>query len=417
MSAIALIGTLDSKGLEFGFLKQQIEERGHQTLVIDVGILGDPAFLPDVSRQEVARAAGEDAELLKQSEDRGKAVAAMSRGVKRVVPQLHAEGCFQAVMGMGGSAGTSIATSAMRALPLGLPKLMLSTVVGGDVSGFVGIKDIVMVPSIVDISGLNRISCQIIAQAAGAICGMVETPVAEAADKPLIAASMFGNTTAAVEAARKHLEKAGYEVLIFHAVGSGGRIMESLIEAGSVAGVLDITTTELADEVVGGVLSAGPRRLEAAARTGTPAVVVPGCLDMVNFWAPETVPKKFSARHFYEHNPNVTLMRTTPEENEILGKLVAEKLNRSTGPVTVYIPLRGVSVISAPGQPFHWPEADKAFLKGLRRHLQPRISVIEVDANINDPTFANSISDALLGIIESAEVPSDAPTEDQNVEL
>ena len=193
--------------------------------------------------------------------------------------------------------------------------------------------------------------------------------------------------------------------------------MESLIEAGYVAGVLDVTTTELADEVVGGVLSAGPRRLEAAARTGTPAVVVPGCLDMVNFWEPETVPKQFSARRVYEHNPNVTLMRTTPEENEILGKLVAEKLNRSTGPVTVYVPLRGVSVISAPGQPFHWPEADAAFLKVLRRHLQPRISVIEVDANINDPKFSNSISDALLSMIESAEVPSDGPTEDQNVEL
>lgn len=404
MSTIALIGTLDSKGPEFGFLKQQIEERGHQTFVIDVGIMDAPAFLSDVSRQEVARAAGEDVELLKQSGDRGKAVAAMSRGLKRLVPQLHAARRFQAVMGMGGSAGTSIATSAMRALPLGLPKLMLSTVAGSDVSGFVGIKDIVMMPSIVDISGLNSISCQIIAQAAGAICGMVETPVVETTDKPLIAASMFGNTTAAVEAARRRLEKAGYEVLIFHAVGSGGRIMESLIEGGYVAGVLDVTTTELADEVVGGVLSAGPHRLEAAARTGTPAVVVPGCLDMVNFWAPETVPKQFAARHFYEHNPNVTLMRTTAKENEILGEVVAEKLNRSTGPVTVYIPLRGVSVISAPGQPFHWPEADQAFLKTLRRHLQPRISVIEVDANINDLKFAHSISDALLCMIESAEV-------------
>ena len=400
MPTIALIGTLDSKGEEFALLKEQIHQRGHETLVIDVGVLEDPYFQPDITRHQVARAAGEDSALLKKGYDRGKAVAAMTRGVIATIQELHSQNRFQGLVGMGGSAGTSIATSAMRALPLGLPKLMVSTVAGGDVSGFVGVKDIIMFPSIVDISGLNRISRQVIALAAGAVCGMVETEIPEAEDKPVIAASMFGNTTEAVETARARLEEAGYEVLVFHAVGSGGRTMESLIEAGYISGVLDVTTTELADEVVGGVLSAGPHRLEAAARTGTPALVAPGCLDMVNFWAPETVPDEFADRVFYEHNPNVTLMRTTPEENQVLGKLMADKLNMSEGPVTVYIPLQGISVISAPGQPFHSPEADQAFLGALKSHLRSDISVIEVDANINDPEFANSAAEALLDLIE-----------------
>ena len=403
MSTIALIGTLDSKGEEFAFLKEQILKRGHKTLVIDVGVLGDPYFAPAISRHQVARAAGEDVDLLKEGRDRGQAVAAMTRGVTETIAQLHSQNRFQGLVGMGGSAGTSIATAAMRALPLGLPKLMISTVAGGDVSGFVGVKDIVMFPSIVDISGLNRISRQVIALAAGAVCGMVETEIPEAEDKPVIAASMFGNTTEAVETARVRLKEAGYEVLVFHAVGSGGRTMESLIEAGYISGVLDVTTTELADELVGGVLSAGPHRLEAAARSGTPAVVAPGCLDMVNFWAPETVPDQFAGRVFYEHNPNVTLMRTTPEENQVLGELVADKLNLSEGPVTVYLPLQGISVISAPGQPFHSPEADDAFRQALKSHLRSDISVIEVDANINDPEFANSAAEALLNLIEGKE--------------
>ena len=400
MSIIALIGTLDSKGEEFALLKQEIHQRGHETLVIDVGVLEDPHFRPDITRDQVARAAGEDVALLKEGRDRGKAVAAMTQGVTATIQELHSQNRFQGLVGMGGTAGTSIATSAMRALPLGLPKLMISTVAGGDVSGFVGVKDIVMFPSIVDISGLNRISRQVIALAAGAVCGMVETEIPEAEDKPLIAASMFGNTTEAVETARARLEEAGYEVLIFHAVGSGGRTMESLIEGGYISGVLDMTTTELADEVVGGVLSAGPHRLEAAARTGTPALVAPGCLDMVNFWAPDTVPAEFADRVFYEHNPNVTLMRTTPDENRVMGKLVADKLNRSQGPVTVYLPLQGVSVISAPGQPFDSREADQAFREALKSHLRSDISVIEVDANINDSEFANSAAEALLNLIE-----------------
>jgi len=290
----------------------------------------------------------------------------------------------------------------MRALPLGVPKVMVSTVAGTDVSGYVGVTDIVMIPSIVDVSGVNSISREVFARAAGAICGMVETEVPTGEDKPLIAASMFGNTTPVVEAAKAILEKAGYEVLVFHCTGTGGRTMESLIEAGKISGVLDITTTEWADELVGGVLTAGPTRLEAAARAGVPAVVVPGCLDMVNFWAPETVPEKFKGRKFYQHNPNITLMRTNIEENRRLGQILAEKLSASKGPVKVFLPLKGVSMIDAPGGAFWWPEADEALYDALRANLRKGIDVVAMDCNINDTQFAESCAAALLQSMQAS---------------
>jgi uncharacterized protein (UPF0261 family) len=273
---------------------------------------------------------------------------------------------------------------------------MVSTLASGNVAPYVGVKDIVMFPSIVDVAGLNRISRQLLTRAAGAICGMVEMPVPSAADKPIIVASQFGNTTACIEHARKILEAAGYEVIIFAATGTGGRTMESLIETGLVAGVLDVTTTEWADELVGGVLSAGPTRLEAAARLGIPAVVSTGCLDMVNFGSPESVPANFAGRKFYQHNPQVTLMRTTPEECQQLGKILAEKLNLSTGPVTVLLPLRGGSVISAPGGPFHDATADAALYSSLKSGLRPDIAVKELDCVVNDPQFAEACAKELL---------------------
>ena len=400
MATIAIVGALDTKGLEIQFLKEQIEKRGHQTLVVDLGILKDPPFEPDVSREQVAQSMGQNLKELAAAGDRGRAVEVMARGAAKIAQRLHANRGFDALIGMGGSAGTAMATAAMRALPLGIPKVMISTVASGDVKAFVGIKDVVMVPAIVDISGLNRISRQVIVQAAGAVCGMVETKIEKHQDKPLIAASMFGNTTDCVEAARAQLEEAGYEVLVFHATGTGGQTMESLVEAKYIQGVLDVTTTEWADEVVGGVLSAGPSRLEAAARTGTPAVVAPGCLDMVNFWAPDTIPEKFARRRFYPHNPNVTLMRTTPGENTEIGRVFAEKLNLSEGPVAVYLPLRGISVISAPGCPFHWPEADDALFSAIKSNLRPDIAVYEMNANINDPAFAKAMTEGLLKMLD-----------------
>lgn len=400
MSTIAVLGTLDTKGVEVQFLAEQIQAHGCSTLVVDLGVLKPPAMEPDVSRQIVARAAGEQIEALAEAGDRGRAVSAMTRGVEKIVPELYAQGRIQGVSGIGGSAGTTMATAAMRALPMGVPKVMLSTIAGGDVTPFVGSKDITMIPSIVDISGLNRISRQVIVQAAAAVAAMVQAQVPEAEDKPLIAASMFGNTTQCVEAARTHFEEAGFEVLVFHATGTGGRTMESLVAASYITGVLDVTTTELADDLVGGVMSAGPRRLEAAAQAGIPAVVAPGCLDMVNFWAPESIPEKYRERLFYRHNPNVTLMRTTPEENRELGRRLAEKLNASRGPAAVYLPLRGISVISAPGQPFYWPEADQALFQVIKESLRPEISLHELDVNINDPAFAEAVARELLQLVK-----------------
>jgi len=401
MPTIAILGTMDTKGVEHGFVAELIRQRGHQVLIIDVGSLEEPRLKPDVTRQEVVQAAGIDFAELQAKRDRGAAVAAMSKGAPIILAKLAEEKRIDGVISLGGGGGTAIATAAMRALPIGFPKLMVSTMTGGNIAPYVGVKDIVMFPSVVDVAGLNRISRPLLARAAGAICGMVEMSVPPATGKPVIVASQFGNTTACIEHARKILEAEGYEVIVFAATGTGGRTMESLIEAGLVAGVLDVTTTEWADELVGGVLTAGPTRLEAAARGGVPAVVSTGCLDMVNFGPSESVPAKFAGRKFYQHNPQVTLMRTTLDECRQLGRTLAEKLNLSTGPVTVLLPLRGGSVIGAPGGPFHDAEADVALFGELKSALRPDIAVQELDCAINDPPFAEACARALLKNLNS----------------
>jgi uncharacterized protein (UPF0261 family) len=398
---IALIAALDTKGMEAAFVAAELERRGHRPCVIDVGVLGRPASPAAVTREDVAAAGGAALVDLIAAADRGAAVARMAEGAAAVLAARFAAGLVDAVIGLGGGAGTSVATRAMRELPLGVPKVMVSTLAGGDVSGFVGQSDIVMVPSIVDISGLNRISRDVFTRAAAAVAAMAEAKADAGADtgRRLLAATMFGNTTACVETARSQLERSGYEVLVFHATGAGGRTMEGLVRAGYVAGVLDATTTEWADQLVGGVMGAGEQRLEAAARAGVPAVVAPGCLDMVNFWAPDTVPAAFTGRRFYQHAPNVTLMRTTPEENARLGEILATKLNMSIGPVAVFLPLRGLSVISAEGGPFHWPEADAALFQSIRAHLRAGIELHELDCTINDPVFASAMATRLLEMV------------------
>lgn len=397
MATIAVLGTFDTKGDEHGYVASLIRERGHQTLLIDVGTLEAPRLQPEVPRTEIAAAAQADLTAIVAQRDRGQAVAAMTRGAPVVLARLHQEGRIDGVISLGGGGGTAICTAAMRALPVGFPKLMVSTLASGNTAPYVGVKDIVMMPSVADVAGLNRLSRTLLAQAAGAICGMVEAKVPTVAtDRQVIVASQFGNTTPCVTRARTQLEAAGYEVLIFAATGTGGRTFESLIESGLVAGVLDITTTEWADELVGGVLNAGPTRCEAAARGGVPAIITPGCLDMVNFGEPASVPAQFAGRRFYHHNAQVTLMRTNPEENAKLGRILAEKCNLSTGPLTVLFPLGGISVISAPGQPFHWPEADAALFQAWRQHLRSDIPVVEYPGNINDPEFADLCVQALI---------------------
>jgi uncharacterized protein (UPF0261 family) len=396
---IAILGALDTKGIEFAFLKAEIEKRGLNTLVINSGVF-EPMFPPDVTAEEVAEAGGGNLADLVAKKDRGEAMAVMTRGATAIAKKLYAEGKFDGIISAGGSGNTVMATAAMRALPIGVPKVMISTVAGGDVSAYVGTSDLVMMPSIVDVAGLNRISRTIFTNAAGAICGMALGEIPEAGEeKPLIAASMFGNTTPAVDHARSIMEERGYEVLVFHATGAGGKTMEALIKDGFFAGVLDITTTEWADEICGGVLSAGPGRLDAAALAGVPQVVVPGCIDMCNFWAPSTIPEKYKGRTFYEWNPNVTLMRTTPEELAEMGKIFAEKLSRATGSVAVLIPLKGVSQIDLEGKIFYWPEALQAFIDNLKAGLRSDIPVIEVNTDINDPAFSGKVAETLLAML------------------
>lgn len=397
MPTIAVLGTLDSKGAEHAFVAERIRERGHDTLLIDVGSGAPPTTEPDISREQVAAAADIDLAALMARKDRGECVVAMSRAAPVLLSKLADEGRIDGVISLGGGGGTAIATAAMRALPLGFPKLMVSTLAAGNTTPYLGTKDIVMMPSIADVAGLNRLSRLIFSRAAGAICGMVEAEVESADAKPLVVASMFGNTTACVTEAKRILEEAGYEVLVFAATGAGGRSMESLIESGLVAGVLDLTTTEWADELVGGVLGAGPDRLDAAAKAGVPAVVAPGCLDMVNFGEEASVPDKFAGRRFYIHNPQVTLMRTTPDECAQLGRVVAEKLRGYRAPAAILIPKRAISVISAEGQPFHDPQADEALFSAIREHAT--VPVEEFDEEINSPVFARACADKLLELM------------------
>lgn len=401
MKTVAIIGTLDTKGAEFAFLRQAIAAEGVATLMIDTGILAAPPFVPEVSAAEVATAGGADLSALVAANDRGAAVTAMARGAGVILSRLVAEGRVHGAIGMGGGGGTSISAAAMRTLPVGFPKLIVSTLAAGDTAPIVGVKDITLMPSVVDISGINRLSAQIITNAAGAIAGMVKAgPVAASREaRPLVAATMFGVTTPCVTTARAVLEAAGYEVLVFHATGTGGRTMEELVRAGFIKGVLDITTTELADELAGGVLSAGPDRLEAAGAAGIPQVVSVGALDMVNFGGRDTVPARYAGRLFYEHNALVTLMRTTPEENARLGAIIAEKLSRATGPTVLMIPERGVSGIDVAGKPFHDPAADAALFTALRGGVGPNVEVVTFDTDINDPAFATAAAERLVELM------------------
>lgn len=396
--SIVLLGTFDTKGPEFSFIKQVIEARGLETCLVDVGILGKPGLSSDISSEEVAKKGGASLQSLIDKNDRGEAINVMMEGAARVVEDLYNSGQLDGIISLGGSGGTVIATHAMRSLAVGVPKVMVSTVASGDTRPYVGEKDITMMYSVVDIAGINRISAEILKNAAGAICGMVEAGARDADfdEKPLIAASMFGVTTPCVDQVREMLEKEGYEILVFHATGTGGQAMEGLIKDGYIKGVIDITTTELADELVGGVLSAGPDRLEAAGDNSIPQVVSLGALDMVNFWAIDTVPERYKNRTLYKHNPNVTLMRTTAEENIKLGEVIADKLNQSKGKTALMIPLKGISAIDQEGQPFHDLEADTALFNVLRDKLSDKVELVEVDAHINDPAFASALVTKLI---------------------
>ena len=402
MGTIVVLGTFDTKGIEHRFLAERVRDLGHEPLLVDGGGFGVPQIEADIPRDAVAAEGGIDLTALQARGDRGEMVTAMAAAAAAVVRRLHAQGKLMAIVSMGGSGGTAIGTAAMRALPLGVPKVMVSTLASGNVAPYLDISDIVMIPAVSDVAGLNAFTRGQFSRAAATVCTLVDTNIGLAAagegsgTKPLIVASMFGNTTPCVERARSLLEAAGRDVVVFHATGTGGRTMEALIESGTVAGVLDVTTTEWADELVGGILGAGPTRLDAAAQRGIPAVIAPGCLDMVNFGAPETISPAFAGRRFHRHNAQVTLMRTTPEECRDLGRILAQKVNASVGPVTVLLPLGGISMIAVPGQPFHDPSADDALFSAIRKWLSPGIPLVELDCAINDPPFAEACVERLL---------------------
>lgn len=405
MPTVVLIGTLDTKGAEFDFIRRRVKQHGVEVILVDAGILGAPQAKPTITREAVARAAGAEVAALAAAGDRGAAVMTMARGAAEIAKRLYAEKKLDGIMGMGGSGNSSIAAAAMRELPVGVPKLIVSTLASGDTRPYVGANDVTMMYSVVDIAGINRVSERILSNAAAAIAGMATTYAKRkraAKSKPLIGATMFGVTTPCVNAARTWLEERGYEVLVFHATGTGGQSMEALVKGGFLAGVLDITTTELADELVGGVLSAGPERLEAAGKLGVPQVVSLGALDMVNFGPLDTVPEKFRGRNLYQHNATVTLMRTTPEECAELGRMIARKLNMAVGPTAVFIPLKGVSMIATKGKPFYDPEADAALIRELKANLRAGIPVKEMDMDINDPRFAQAMARALDRLISTA---------------
>lgn len=379
MPRIFVVGTADTKGEELAFLAARIRALGAEPVIVDVGTRA-PAIAPDIALADAA---------LRASTDRGTAVAAMGEDFANF---LSSRSDFDAILGIGGGGGTSIITAGMRGLPIGLPKLMVSTLAAGDVSAFVGVSDIVMMPSVTDLAGLNRISRVVLANAAAAIVGMSHRAAVAADAKPAIGLTMFGVTTACVTAVAEALRPAA-DPVIFHATGTGGRSMEALVDSGLLTGVIDVTTTEVCDLLLGGVLPAGPDRFGAVARTGVPCVLSLGACDMVNFWAPETVPERYCGRNLYRHNANITLMRTTADECAQIGAWIGTRLNACVGPLRVLIPLRGVSALDTEGGPFFDSAADEALFHSLERALAPAANrrIERLPLHINDPQFAAAL--------------------------
>ncbi|MGW6882693.1 Tm-1-like ATP-binding domain-containing protein [Streptomyces goshikiensis] len=410
MTSVVLLGTLDTKGVEYGWLRERLLRAGVEVVLVDTGIMGEPRVPADIPREAVARAAGAELSELRAAADRGAAVTTMARGAEATLMRLHAEGRLDGVLAIGGSGGTSIASRAMRALPLGVPKLMVSSMASGNVAPYVGSSDITMMYSVVDIAGINSVSAPVLTNAVAAIAGMAKAFARSssahgparlgAGGRPLIAASMAGVTTVGVDAARERLTELGYEVLVFHVSGTGGRTLETLAGQGIFAGVLDLTLSELADDLCGGVLSAGPDRLSAAGRAGIPQVVSLGALDMVKFGPLETLPEHARYRRVRVHNPSITVIRTTESECAELGRRVAAKLRAATGPTAVCLPLRGLSTLGAPGGPYHDRRADQALFSALREGLRGSAArLYDYDTHINDPAFGRAAADRLHDMI------------------
>jgi uncharacterized protein (UPF0261 family) len=410
--SVYAVATMDTKGQELLFLAESLREAGVPVVTVDVGTLNDPVAKPDFSRGTIASHHPDESRrssVLTQT-DRGKAVEAMSHALESYLLAEWKSGAVAGVIGLGGSGGTALITRAMRALPVGLPKLMVSTVASGNTAPYVGSSDITLMYSVVDVAGLNSVSRRILANAAWAMAGMARRPPLIESDRPTLGMTMFGVTTPCVTAVRRALEDSGYDCLVFHATGAGGRAMEKLVEAGLIQGVLDLTTTEVADLIVGGVFACGPERFEPLLEAKTPLVISLGALDMVNFGALETVPEAFQGRRLHGHNSQVTLMRTTEDENRKFARWMAMKLNRSTAPLVVLFPERGISALDAPGQPFFDPQADEALFNELEAAIvsTPSRRVLRIPHHINEPEFAKVVVATFLKLMVPVFPPADS---------
>jgi uncharacterized protein (UPF0261 family) len=398
---VVLVGTLDTKGVEYEFARNRFQKAGLKTILINAGIIGQSSIISDVTNEQVALAGSSDLQTLKTKNDRGFAVSVMTKGVNQIVQDLYKKGELDAIFALGGSGGSTISSFAMRNLPIGVPKVLVSTLVSSNAASFVGESDMALFASVVDIAGVNSISAKVIANAVDATIGMVNGEKVEVKNnKKLVAASMFGVTTQSVTDARKILEENDLEVITFHMTGTGGKSMENLIRQGFINAVLDVTTTEICDEIVGGTLSAGPDRLTAAVEMKIPQVVSVGALDMVNFGSKNSVPEKFQNRNLYVHNENVTLMRTTPEECEKIALDIATKLNKATAPVTLFLPLKGVSAIAIKGGVFFDQQADDALFSTLKKNVGNNVELIELDSAINDNDFSKAIANKLIQLVK-----------------
>ena len=401
MKTVVLVGTLDTKGVEYEFARNRFKKAGLKTILVNAGIIGQSPIPCDVTNEQVALAGSSDLKTLKNKNDRGFAVSVMTKGVNQIVQDLYKKGELDAIFALGGSGGSAIASFAMRNLPIGMPKVLVSTLVSSNAASFVGESDMALFASVVDIAGVNSLSAKVSANAVDATIGMVNGEKVEVKNgKKLIAASMFGVTTQCVTAARKILEENDLEVITFHMTGTGGKSMENLIRQGFINAVLDVTTTEICDEIVGGTLSAGPDRLTAAVDMKIPQVVSVGALDMVNFGSKNSVPEKFLKRNLYVHNENVTLMRTTPQESEKIALDIATKLNKGTAPLTLFLPLKGVSAIAIKGGVFFDQEADDALFSTLKKNVGNNVELIELDCAINDNEFSQAIANKLIQLVK-----------------
>ena len=392
VKTVAIVGTLDTKGEEIAFLKSLILTRSHKVIIADTGILGEPHLQADISRHEIASAGDEDIDTLKKKGDEAFAQRIMASGLKKIILSLVESKKIHGLLAIGGGQGSIIVAPTLKSLPFGFPKLLVSTkVTQAGARPYVGSKDVLILPPVADLAGINCLTRSILTNAAGAISGMVEIEQPGVEDKPLVVMSMNGTVTDCGLTVKAMLEKKGYEVLVFHTIGTGGEALEEYVKSNEVVGVIELGVNEITNELMGGLASSGPDRLTAAGKRGVPQIVVPGSADFINFLGPETVPPKYRRRNIHSHNPQATLIRTNIQDNRLLGKTIADKLNQSRGPVIILWPKKGLSTLDHSGKPFWDPEADMALIKSLKRHLDPHIPVIESDAYINDPEFAQTV--------------------------